>query len=215
MTGVAVVLAGGEGRRMGGGKPQRLWGGRPLLSRAIELADGYASQVAVAVRAAGQAGQGAQIPLLFDSPEIGGPLAGLASALDFGRRQGAEWVQTLACDMPYLPADLSDRLAEALTREVGAVLPASGGRLHPVCGLWRVASRDRLETYLTTGRSSLRGFAEHVGLREVVWGGPDADPFLNLNTLEELAAYQPSTAAPAPTVAGPPPQAARSKRAGL
>ncbi|WP_310541028.1 molybdenum cofactor guanylyltransferase [Phenylobacterium sp.] len=215
MTGVAVVLAGGEGRRMGGGKPLRAWGDRPLLSRAIELAGGYANQVAVAVREAGQAGQGTEIPLLFDPPEIGGPLAGLASALDFGRRHGAQWVQTLACDMPYLPPDLCDRLAGALAPEVGAVLPTSGGRLHPICGLWRVASRDRLEAYLATGRSSLRGFAEHVGLREVAWDTPGADPFLNLNTLQDLATYQPSAAASDQVLVERPTEAAFSKRAGL
>lgn len=215
MTGVAVVLAGGEGRRMGGGKPLRVWGGRPLLSRAVELAGGYASQVAVAVREAGQAGQGAEIPLLFDPPDIGGPLAGLASALDFGRRCGAEWVQTLACDMPYLPADLCDRLAGALAPEMGAVLPTRGGRLHPICGLWRVASRDRLGAYLTTGRSSLRGFAEYVGVLEVAWDAAGADPFLNLNTLEDLAAYQPSTAVPDQALVRRSLEAALSKRAGL
>lgn len=194
MTGVAVVLAGGEGRRMGGGKPLRAWGGRPLLDRALELAAGYAPHVAVAVRDAGQAGQGTAVPLLFDPPDIGGPLAGLASALDFGRRHGALWVQTLACDMPYLPAELSDRLAWALEPGVGAVLPVSGGRLHPVCGLWRVAARDRLAAYLATGRSSLRGFAQDVGLREVAWDAAGPDPFVNLNTLEDLAAHQPSPA---------------------
>ncbi|MDO8379732.1 molybdenum cofactor guanylyltransferase [Phenylobacterium sp.] len=194
MTGVAVVLAGGEGRRMGGGKPLRAWGGRPLLARALDLAAGYSSHVAIAVRDAGQAGQGAAVPLLFDPPDIGGPLAGLASALDFGRRHGALWVQTLACDMPYLPDDLSDRLARALEPGVGAVLPVSGGRLHPVCGLWRVASRDRLEAYRATGRLSLRGFAQHVGLREVAWDAAGPDPFVNLNTLEDLAVHQPSPA---------------------
>ncbi len=126
MTGVAVVLAGGEGRRMGGGKPLRAWGGRPLLAQALDLARSYAPDVAVAVRDAGQAGRGAAIPLLFDPPDIGGPLAGLAAALDFGRRQGAAWVQTLACDMPYLPADLSDRLAQALGPALAP--PASGLR---------------------------------------------------------------------------------------
>ena len=194
MTGVAVVLAGGEGRRMGGGKPLRAWGGRPLLARALDLAAGYSSHVAVAVRDADQAGQGAGVPLLFDPPDIGGPLAGLASALDFGRRHGALWVQTLACDMPYLPADLSDRLARALEPGVAAVLPVSGDRLHPVCGLWRVSARDRLATYLATGRSSLRGFAQDVGLREVAWDAAGPDPFVNLNTLEDLAAHQPSPA---------------------
>lgn len=195
MTGVAVVLAGGEGLRMGGGKPLRVWGGRPLLARAIDLAAGYSRVVAVAVRDAGQTGAGAHASLLFDPPEIGGPLAGLASALEFGCRHGALWVQTLACDMPNLPADLSERLLEALTPGVGAVLPVSGGRLHPVCGLWRIASRDRLADYLATGRSSLRGFAEAVGLREVTWEETGLDPFVNLNTVEDLAAYQPSSPA--------------------
>ncbi len=192
MNGVAVVLAGGEGRRMGGGKPLRVWGGRPLLAQALDLARRYAPEVAVAVRDARQAGQGDGGQLLIDPPDVGGPLAGLASALDFGSRHGAVWVQTLACDMPYLPADLSDRLARALASGVGAVLPVSDGRLHPVCGLWRVASRDQLGAYLATGRSSLRGFAEQVGLREVTWEVVDRDPFINLNTLEDLAAYQPS-----------------------
>ena len=201
MSGAAVVLAGGEGRRMGGGKPLRAWDGRPLLAQALGLARSYAPHVAVAVRDAGQVGQGAGIPLLFDPPDIGGPLAGLASALDFGRRRGAPWVQTLACDMPYLPADLSDQLAQALESGVGAVLPVSDGRVHPVCGLWRVGTRDRLEAYVASGRSSLRGFAEYVGLREVAWEVAGPDPFVNLNTLEDLAAYQPSPAVPdrAPT----------------
>lgn len=201
MIGVAVVLAGGEGRRMGGGKPLRAWGGRPLLARALDLARSYAPEVAVAVRDAGQVGQGAAIPLLFDPPDIGGPLAGLASALDFGRRRGALWVQTLACDMPYLPADLSDRLAQALESGVGAVLPVSEGRVHPVCGLWRVGSRDRLEAYVASGRSSLRGFAEHVGLREVAWEVAGPDPFVNLNTPQDLATYQPPPAVPDPSLA--------------
>lgn len=196
MSGAAVVLAGGEGRRMGGGKPLRAWGGRPLLARALDLARSYAPHVAVAVRDAGQVGQGAGIPLLYDPPDIGGPLAGLASALDFGRRRGAPWVQTLACDMPYLPADLSDQLAQALESGVGAVLPVSDGCLHPVCGLWRVGSCDQLAAYVASGRSSLRGFAEHVGLREVAWEVAGRDPFVNLNTPQDLATYQPSHAVP-------------------
>lgn len=138
MNGVAVVLAGGEGRRMGGGKPLRAWGGRPLLAQALDLARSYAPDVAVAVRDAGQAGRGAGIPLLFDPPDIGGPLAGLASALDFGRRHGAAWVQILACDMPYLPVDLSDRLARALGAGVGG--PA-GERWPPASGLRPLARR--------------------------------------------------------------------------
>ncbi|WP_161494584.1 NTP transferase domain-containing protein [Caulobacter sp. B11] len=112
-----MVLAGGEGSRMGGGKPLRAWGEVSLVARALTLARGYADEVAVAVRNAEQLGGGAGAPLLFDHPDIPGPLAGLASALTFARARGAAHVQVLA-DMPHLPVDLTSRLAAAM--EFGA-----------------------------------------------------------------------------------------------
>ena len=51
---VVVVLAGGEGRRIGGGKPGLMLGGVSLLDRALALAAGYGRPVAIAVREAGQ-----------------------------------------------------------------------------------------------------------------------------------------------------------------
>lgn len=180
---------------MGGGKPLRAWGGRPLLAQALDLARSYAPDVAVAVRDAGQAGRGAGIPLLFDPPDIGGPLAGLASAPDFGRRHGAAWVQILACDMPYLPVDLSDRLARALGAGVGG--PA-GERWPPASGLRPLARRIARAAGGLSGDGSLVAarLPEHVGLREVAWEVAGPDPFINLNTLEDLAAYQPSRVIP-------------------
>jgi molybdopterin-guanine dinucleotide biosynthesis protein A len=45
-----VVLAGGEGRRMGGRKPLRAFGGGTLIGHAVALARTWSSTVAVAVR---------------------------------------------------------------------------------------------------------------------------------------------------------------------
>src|ERR1039457_6872431 len=87
-----VVLAGGEGRRIGGGKPLRLWRGRTLLTRALELARGYGHDVAVAVHGAEQAGEGVDAPLLLDPPNVPGPLAGLACALQFAGDRGVSLV---------------------------------------------------------------------------------------------------------------------------
>lgn len=192
MSGLCVILAGGEGRRMGGGKPLRRFGGATLIGRALELASGYAASVAVAVREPAQVG-GLGVPLLLDDPAIPGPLAGLASALGHARSLGAPTVLTLPCDMPTLPGDLALRLAAALQAHPGAraAVASSNGRLHPVCALWRAEALDRLAGYAASGGRSLRGFAEACDAAMVDWGDLAPDPFAGANTPAELAALQP------------------------
>ncbi len=173
-----VILAGGEGRRIGGGKPLRLLGGRTLLGRAIERARGWTDEVAVAARFAEQVGEPG-IAVLPDPPGLEGPLGGLGSALGLARPA----VLTIPCDMPFLPDDLPTRLAAALPGH-GAALAASGGHVHPVCGLWRTEALARLRRYAASGRRSLIGFAETIGYAAVAWPG---DPFFNVNSPEDLA----------------------------
>jgi molybdopterin-guanine dinucleotide biosynthesis protein A len=64
--------------------------------------------------------------------------------------------------------------------------PASGGRLHPVCALWRARAADGLGAYVASGRRSLRGFAEAVGYATVEWGTEPIDPFFNVNDADDL-----------------------------
>jgi molybdopterin-guanine dinucleotide biosynthesis protein A len=180
----AVILAGGEGSRIGGDKPMRLLGGTTLLDRAIDYASGLSDKVAVAVRdqLVGHAG----VAVIRDNPTIEGPLAGLVAALGFGRDEDADAVLTLPADMPFLPPDLADRLAEGLANN-GAAIATSGGYLHPVCGLWLTATLDFVPEYLASGRRSLRGLAETVGYVAVDWPADPEDPFFNINTSAELA----------------------------
>lgn len=181
MQPLTVVLAGGEGSRMGGDKPRRLLAGEPLLSHALRLARNWSDEVRVAVRSADQLAR-ADAPLLIDDPDVWGPLAGLTSALQEARRQSRKRVLTVPCDMPFLPTDLPERLASAIG-DHGAALAASEGQLHPVCGLWSVRALDAIASYRASGRRSLKGLAEAVGFVAVDW---PAALFVNLNTPEEL-----------------------------
>ena len=186
----AVVLAGGEGRRMGGDKPLRLLKGRPLIDWALDFALQRAPSVAVSVRRTGQAGQGLRAPELPDPLDVEGPMAGLSAALTFAGQVGARRLLLLPCDAPYLPRDLADRLGEALEGAPGsrAALAVSGDRLHPACSLWEASCVGEIGAYLATGRSSLRGFAEQVGCVTAAW--PDPAAFANLNTPQDLAQAQ-------------------------
>lgn len=173
-----LILAGGDGSRIGGGKPQRMLGGATLLDRAVARARAWSDCIAVSARSRGQIGA-TDLPLLRDPPGLEGPLAGLAAARTLDRPT----ILTLPCDMPFLPDDLADRLAAALSGH-GAALAASGGHVHPVCALWRSEALDRLDAYAATGRRSLIGFAETVGYAAVEWPG---EPFFNVNSPADLA----------------------------
>ena len=179
-----VILAGGEGYRIGGAKPLRVLRGKRLIDRAEALARQWSDIIAVAVREPAQA-SGVQATPIFDEPGINGPLAGLAAGLRFAGAGGCEAALTIASDMPFIPPDLGERLSIEID-DANAAIASSSGRLHPVCGLWRVSALDAMADYLISGRRSLRGFAETVGYRAIEWPA-DPDPFFNINSAEDLA----------------------------
>jgi molybdopterin-guanine dinucleotide biosynthesis protein A len=186
---VAVaILAGGEGRRIGGAKPLRIFAGERLIDRALRQARAWSDIVAVAVREPAQVGP-LDVPLLDDEPAMAGPLGGLVAGLRFARDAGRPFLLAIPADVPFLPPDLLVRLAQAIA-EHGCALAASGGQLHPACGLWRVATLARVPDYAATGKRSLKGFAEQVGFASVEWPGGAKDPFFNVNTAADLAAAE-------------------------
>ena len=180
-----VLLAGGEGRRIGGAKPSRMLGGRSLLDWVLAAARAWSDDIRIAVRSSDPAA-GLGLEILVDDPSIGGPLAGIASALRHAESSGLDAVLTLPCDTPFLPTDLPERLLSAL-EGVLAVLASSGRALHPTCGLWARSAAEALPVYLASGRRSIRGFAAGIGHAEVEWPVEPVDPFFNINDLADLA----------------------------
>lgn len=183
-----VVLAGGQGTRIGGGKPLLKLGRTTLIEQAYERATGWASDAVVAIRSPQQLG-GHRLPWIADAPGIEGPLAGLAAALQWARSKGAQSLLTIPCDMPFLPEDLATRLLDGIGKR-GAALASSGRNLHPVCGLWQVASLQAMPAYCASSRRSLRGFAEQGGFAEISWPIKPHDPFFNINRPSDLAAAE-------------------------
>ncbi|MBP1807201.1 molybdenum cofactor guanylyltransferase MobA [Rubellimicrobium aerolatum] len=184
----AVIVAGGLARRMGGGDKGLLpWGDGTILSA---IRDRLAPQAGpLAINANGDPARFASLglPVLPDPvPGHPGPLAGLLAAMDWAAALGAPHVLTVPGDAPFLPADLAARL-----RAAGApALAASGGRAHPIAALWPVTLADPLRRDLAQGLRRVESFAQAHAARVVNIpippGGPD--PFLNLNTPEDLAA---------------------------
>ncbi|MCL6684124.1 molybdenum cofactor guanylyltransferase [Sphingomonas alba] len=179
-----VILAGGEGSRIGGSKPQRLLGGVSLLDHALSYARKTNAHLAVAAREERQIGT-CEAPVVLDDPSIEGPLGGLVAGLRFANAQGADALLTIPADMPFLPDDLADRLGAAIG-ENRAAIASSAARLHPVCGLWLPEVLALMPKYLASGRRSLNGLAEEAGFIAVEWPSDPVDPFFNINSVSDL-----------------------------
>jgi len=185
-----LILAGGQGRRMGGADKALLeLGEETLIARAARR---LAPQVgAVAIGANGDPGRfGLDLPVLADTVGGGaGPLAGVLAGLDWAAGAGFDSLATVAVDTPFVPLDLVARLGAA-----GAPsLAATGGRTHPTCALWPVALRDPLRAWLGRGERKVMLFAQAAGARTVPF--PDPAAFFNINTPDDLATAR-SMAAP-------------------
>jgi len=169
---------------MGGDKPLRQLAGERMIDRAVRLARTYSDVVAVAVRDERQAAS-VDAEIIPDSV-VEGPLGGLIAGLQFANDKGCPLLLAIPADMPALPRDLLDRLASEMGSDP-CVIASSGGRLHPVCGLWRTEVLDRVPSYVATGRRSLHGLAELVGCEAADWAIEACDPFFNVNSEEDLA----------------------------
>ena len=181
---VAVVLAGGAGRRMGGAKPERLFNGERLIDVALRSARAWGLRPAVAVRHRDQI-ETADCELILDA-DFEGPVGGLVSALCWAREEAAQHVMILPCDMPLLPNDLFWRCQQALQSGDAPIVAASSGRWHPVCALWPVSCLPAVLEYANKGGVRLAGALEHCRAYAVEWSTTPIDPFFNLNTTGDL-----------------------------
>ncbi len=163
--------------------------GRPLIALAVER---LGPQVAaLAISANGDAARFAtfDLPVLPDTvPGFCGPLAGILAGLDWAADGGAQALVSVAVDTPFFPCDLVPRLLLAAGAG-GAAVAASGGRVHPVFGLWPVALRGHLRTALVQGTRRAGDWVRLAGAEGAVAQFPvaDPDPFFNINTAADLA----------------------------
>jgi molybdopterin-guanine dinucleotide biosynthesis protein A len=179
-----LILAGGVARRLGGAdKGLVQWAGRPLVEWSIAA---LAPQVGTLIISANRnlpryAVYG--FPAAPDRhPDFPGPLAGIATAMAMA---STPWILCLPCDTPCPPADLANRLVQALANghtEIAAV--SDGVRMHPLHALIPVALAGSLEQYLAAGGRSVQGWYSHHRVALADFGDcPNA--FANLNTPED------------------------------
>ena len=138
-----------------------------------------------------------ELPVIADVQVKNSPAAiiGLHAALARAERMRAAVV---ACDLPFVTADLFERLAAFVTEnDFDAVVPVQpDGRAQPLCAIYKCAAcLPPIEEMLRGDDWSLRNFLERINTRFVEFERlrdlPDSDFFfLNVNTPEDYLAAQ-------------------------
>jgi len=187
----AVIIAGGQGQRLGGVRKGELKiGGRRLVDRVADALGAVAMPLMVAtghgtlVLPLGAVG----VPDLNDT--LGGPLAGLAGAVDWLARHGVSdgLLISAAVDTPFLPADFVTVMTTALESH-SAVCARWGDEYYPPHAIWRLSAIATLPARTRAGAApkSLKALLGEIDAKAQDWQALSAsNPFENLNTLADL-----------------------------
>jgi len=183
----AILLAGGEGRRMGGqDKGLIALRGKTLAEWVLTRIRPQVSEILISANRNLEAYAALGYPVLRDKTEgYVGPLAGIARGLLDAKH---ELVLSVPCDTPFLPDDLVARLYAALANgQYDLAVPLAAGRTQNAVCLMRRHVGSNLAIFLSQGGRKVQDW--QAGLKLAVADFSDeAGYFVNINSPEQLAA---------------------------
>jgi molybdenum cofactor guanylyltransferase len=183
----ALILAGGQGRRMHeADKGLQLLHGKPLVAHVLAR---IAPQVNAALISANRNIERYAVyaSVLADQHAgFAGPLAGMHAGL---AACTTPWMVCAPCDMPYLPLDMVARLHEAMhTCGAAASYAVVDGQAHFTCCLVQAAVQSPLTAFLQQGQRKVQDFLRSVDA--VACTFTDSQGFTNVNDAVALQRLQ-------------------------
>lgn len=187
-----LILAGGEGRRMGGAdKGLIAYRGKPLIAHVIERLAPQTDTLLISANRNLDDYLDFGYPVVTDASaeHLGrlGPLAGIAAGL---QACDTPWLLVCPCDCPALPPDLAEKLlrgATVLNAPLAVASTVEG--MQPTFQLCRRDLLPMLTDYLAAGERRVADWCRAQGAVEVFFA--DAAEFRNLNTPDDLAITPP------------------------
>lgn len=183
----AVLLAGGESRRMGRDKATLLFYDKPLWRIQLELLQKLEpAEIFVSART-DPAWRPAGVRFVADDPPSRGPLSGIAASL---AQMHTAHLLTLAIDLPFMSEKYLKFLCNQIEAGVG-VLPKIGNRAEPLAAIYPIQARAAFESALAGADFSLQTLTGRLvdagELREISVTTEEKRLFRNVNELSDVA----------------------------
>ncbi|MBV1877252.1 MAG: molybdenum cofactor guanylyltransferase [Pseudomonadales bacterium] len=180
----ALILSGGKGKRMGYiDKGLVLLNNKPLVEHVLDRIQPQVDEIILSCNQNKQVYQKFGLPLVSDQyPGDTGPLAGILSAANIIT---SPLCFITACDMPYLPNNLIEKLATQLD-EHAAITVSVEGQLQPLASVIRTRELATITAFLNSGQRSIKKWLTSINTKVITIDAEDT-AFKNINYLDQLS----------------------------
>ncbi|MBI5789132.1 MAG: molybdenum cofactor guanylyltransferase [Candidatus Schekmanbacteria bacterium] len=183
----ALILAGGQSRRL---KQDKAWlelGGKPLIRRVADCLAPLFDEILL-VGAASIRYKELGLTIIPDEQPGEGPLGGLYTGLQVAQ---TPWVFCCACDMPFLNPTLITALLDQIEPEYTAVVCRWEQHLHPLHAFYSQSSLPQIKQTLDVDKRRLHDLLANLRVKYIDEGfiklyDPQGLSFFNLNTPDAL-----------------------------
>jgi len=180
-----VILAGGQGSRMGGkDKGLVMYRDKPLVGHVIDAIRLQLDKIIVNANRSLDDYATFGFPVVADDlTGFQGPLAGFVAAM---QAVESDYILTLPCDGPIVHEEYVEEMRRAMQRSEADIVVASDGEwMQPVYALIPCRLLDDLKQFLDSGERKIdRWYARHQTMQLVF--PAESGFFTNINTLQEL-----------------------------
>jgi molybdenum cofactor guanylyltransferase len=193
----ALILAGGQSKRMGRPKAMLPFAGSTILERLIsELLRESNDVIVVAAPKVDETyaiedvlrESAKKITLVRDEVAFGGPVDALMRGLRAARHEA---VFACSCDLPMLRAELARALC-TMIEDYDAAIPEVAEKLQPLCSAYSCRCSEVLTTMVARGERRLTAIAARLNARRIGETqlrkfDPGLRSFVNVNSPEDYA----------------------------
>jgi len=145
----AVILAGGESKRMGQDKASTLFQGQPLLQHCIKQLRPCFKDILISTR---KKHPETPLPQILDASHAHAPIMGIAAAL---QAVHTDWIFVVGVDMPFVASELVQYMASKRTNH-DAVAVYSDGLMQPLCCFYRQTCLLKIQQNIQAEKRSLK-----------------------------------------------------------
>jgi molybdopterin-guanine dinucleotide biosynthesis protein A len=178
---IGVVLAGGQGRRMGGSKLNVQLRGRPLIDYPLQALRQVLGDVAVIAKPEVQLPPLSGVTVWIEPAEPHHPLVGIVEALALS---GPRAVLVCAADLPFVTPALIGRIAHCEPGRAPAVIASCRGRTQPLLGCYLPAAGPLLAPAAKLAEEPVRRAV--AAIHPVHVEVADPEELFNVNSPEDL-----------------------------
>ncbi len=183
----AVILAGGENRRMPVPKGLLEIDGQRIIEKNVILLRKLFDRIYISTNSPELYFSLGAI-LVGDVMEHKGPMTGIYSILAF---PDVSEIFVTACDMPYVNVILIQYLVKEWESKWDALIPVYADKPEPLFGIYSKRIVGKMEGSIKSGKRSLQEFLRRINVlyvseEEVRRRDPEGKSFVNINTVEDF-----------------------------